>query len=87
MTTWRVSKLTSLRYFFCAEVKVPCNPMDIGEEKNLDATLQLKSFKISLHGFEKLVERVAAQKRDERAGLFVPKEGKSRDEGQSSWVC
>ena len=61
--------------------------MDIGEEKNLDATLQLKSFKISLHGFEKLVERVAAQKRDERAGLFVPKEGKSRDEGQSSWVC
>ncbi|XP_045672571.1 WD repeat-containing protein 64 [Phyllostomus hastatus] len=48
--------------------------MDIGEEKGLDVAVQMKSFKISLYGFEKLVERVAAQKRDERAGLFVPKE-------------
>lgn len=61
--------------------------MDIGEEKALDAAIQMKSFKISLYGFEKLVERVAVQKRDERAGLFVPKEGKSRGGGQSSWVC
>ncbi|KAF6073788.1 WD repeat domain 64 [Phyllostomus discolor] len=48
--------------------------MDIGEEKGLDFAVQMKSFKIALYGFEELVERVAAQKRDERAGLFVPKE-------------
>uniref|UniRef100_A0A8D2A813 WD repeat domain 64 n=2 Tax=Sus scrofa TaxID=9823 RepID=A0A8D2A813_PIG len=48
--------------------------MDSREEKRYNLELQMSSFRIALRGFEKLVERVAAQKRDERAGLFIQKE-------------
>ncbi|KAB1258761.1 WD repeat-containing protein 64 [Camelus dromedarius] len=49
--------------------------MDIGEEKRSNLEVQTSNFRTALKGFEKLVERVAAQKRDERAGLFIQKEG------------
>ncbi|KAB1258765.1 WD repeat-containing protein 64 [Camelus dromedarius] len=48
--------------------------MDIGEEKRSNLEVQTSNFRTALKGFEKLVERVAAQKRDERAGLFIQKE-------------
>ncbi|XP_008573482.1 PREDICTED: WD repeat-containing protein 64 [Galeopterus variegatus] len=48
--------------------------MDISEEKHSDITLQTSSFKTALDGFGKLVEYTAAQKKDERAGLFIQKE-------------
>nr|KAF6400142.1 WD repeat domain 64 [Molossus molossus] len=48
--------------------------MDSMEEKHVNTALQISNFKVALNGFEKLVERTAAQKRDERAGLFVQKE-------------
>ncbi|XP_046933300.1 WD repeat-containing protein 64 [Lynx rufus] len=48
--------------------------MDIKEEKHLSTALQISNFKTALKGFEKLIEHVAAQKRDERAGLFIQKE-------------
>ncbi|XP_004439639.1 PREDICTED: WD repeat-containing protein 64 [Ceratotherium simum simum] len=48
--------------------------MDIKEEKHINAALQVSNFKTALKEFEKLVERTAAQKRDERAGLFIQKE-------------
>ncbi|XP_005882507.1 PREDICTED: WD repeat-containing protein 64 [Myotis brandtii] len=48
--------------------------MDPGKEKWLNNALQVVSFKISLKGFERLVERTAAQKKDEKAGLFTQKE-------------
>lgn len=53
--------------------------MDSREEKRYNLELQMSSFRIALRGFEKLVEWVAAQKRDERAGLFIQKEGKISD--------
>ncbi|XP_012499820.1 PREDICTED: WD repeat-containing protein 64 [Propithecus coquereli] len=48
--------------------------MDNSEEMRLNATLQVSNFQTSLKEFEKLVEQTAAQKRDERAGLFIQKE-------------
>lgn len=57
------------------------------EEKRLSIALQITNFRTALTEFEILVERVAAQKRDERAGLFIQKEGKISNEGQTSWVC
>ncbi|XP_030791990.1 WD repeat-containing protein 64 [Rhinopithecus roxellana] len=36
--------------------------------------LQISNFKKALNGFERLVEQTAAQKRNERAGLFIHKE-------------
>ncbi|XP_036210859.1 WD repeat-containing protein 64 [Myotis myotis] len=48
--------------------------MDAGKEKWLNNALQVVSFKIALKGFERLVERTAAQKKDEKAGLFTQKE-------------
>ncbi|XP_072588991.1 WD repeat-containing protein 64 [Vulpes vulpes] len=48
--------------------------MDIKEEKRLSIALQITNFRTALTEFEILVERVAAQKRDERAGLFIQKE-------------
>lgn len=53
--------------------------MDIREEKRLSIELQISNFRTALKEFEKLVEHVAAQKRDERAGLFIQKEGKISD--------
>lgn len=53
--------------------------MDSREEKHLNIALQISSFRAALKEFEKLAERVAAQKRDERAGLFIQKEGKFSD--------
>uniref|UniRef100_B1ANS9-2 Isoform 2 of WD repeat-containing protein 64 n=1 Tax=Homo sapiens TaxID=9606 RepID=B1ANS9-2 len=48
--------------------------MDIRKEKRLNMALQMSNFKKALNRFEKLVEQTAAQKRDERAGLFIHKE-------------
>ncbi|XP_007462685.1 PREDICTED: WD repeat-containing protein 64 [Lipotes vexillifer] len=48
--------------------------MDIREEKHFNLALQISNFRTALRGFEKLVERLAAQKRDERAGFFIQKE-------------
>ncbi|XP_022434877.1 WD repeat-containing protein 64 isoform X1 [Delphinapterus leucas] len=48
--------------------------MDIREEKHFNLALQVSNFRTALRGFEKLVERIAAQKRDERAGFFIQKE-------------
>ncbi|XP_030724447.2 WD repeat-containing protein 64 [Globicephala melas] len=48
--------------------------MDIREEKHFNLALQVSNFRTALGGFEKLVERIAAQKRDERAGFFIQKE-------------
>ncbi|KAB0377040.1 hypothetical protein FD755_011484 [Muntiacus reevesi] len=48
--------------------------MDIKEEKHINPALQVSSFRTALKGFERLVEHLAAQKRDERAGLFTQKE-------------
>lgn len=53
--------------------------MDPGKEKRLSTALQVVSFKVALRGFENLVERTAAQKKDERAGMFTQKEGKIGD--------
>ncbi|XP_004283537.1 WD repeat-containing protein 64 isoform X1 [Orcinus orca] len=48
--------------------------MDIREEKHFNLALQVSNFRTALGGFEKLVERIAAQKRDERARFFIQKE-------------
>ncbi|XP_008983990.4 WD repeat-containing protein 64 isoform X1 [Callithrix jacchus] len=48
--------------------------MDISEKNGLNTALQIRNFKKSLNRFEKLIEQTAAQKRDERAGLFIHKE-------------
>ncbi|XP_072804662.1 WD repeat-containing protein 64 isoform X3 [Vicugna pacos] len=48
--------------------------MDIREEKRFNLEVQTGNFRTALKGFEKLVEHVAAQKREERAGLFIQKE-------------
>lgn len=53
--------------------------MDNREEMRLNVALQDNNFQMALKGFEKLIEQTAAQKRDERAGLFIPKEGKISD--------
>lgn len=53
--------------------------MDVREEKHFNLALQVSNFRTALTGFEKLVERIAAQKRDERAGFFIQKEGKISD--------
>lgn len=49
------------------------------KEKRLNISRQIK-FKSALNGFEKLVEHIAAQKKDERAGLFVRIIGHTSDE-------
>lgn len=59
--------------------------MDPGKEKWLNNALQVVSFKISLRVFEKLVERTAAQKKDEKAGLFTQKEGKIGNSRAVQW--
>lgn len=56
------------------------------KEKRLNISRQIK-FKTALNGFEKLVEHIVAQKKDERAGLFVRKEGKISDYMAASLVC
>ncbi|XP_048213279.1 WD repeat-containing protein 64 isoform X1 [Perognathus longimembris pacificus] len=48
--------------------------MDSREDKQFKKTLQVNNFKLALSKFEKLVEQTAAQKREERAGLVIPKE-------------
>ncbi|XP_023071950.1 WD repeat-containing protein 64 isoform X2 [Piliocolobus tephrosceles] len=48
--------------------------MDISKEKHLNMALQISNFKKALNRFERLVEQTAAQKRNERAGLFIHKE-------------
>lgn len=53
--------------------------MDIRNKKHSSLALQIENFKTALNGFKKLVERVAAQKKDERTGLFIQKEGKISD--------
>lgn len=55
--------------------------MDFGEEKHINTALQVSSFRTALRGFERLVEHVAVQKRDERAGVFAQKEGKISENG------
>ncbi|KAM6166248.1 WD repeat-containing protein 64 [Erethizon dorsatum] len=47
--------------------------MDVTKDKR-SLSVQIYSFRMALNRFEKLVEQVAAQKRDERAGLFIQKE-------------
>lgn len=59
--------------------------MDPGKEKWLNNALQVVSFKIALKGFERLVECTAAQKKDEKAGLFTQKEGKLGDSRAVQW--
>ncbi|XP_023405085.2 WD repeat-containing protein 64 [Loxodonta africana] len=49
--------------------------MNTNEEKReFSVALQMNNFRTALLGFERLVERTAAQKRDERLGLFTQKE-------------
>ncbi|XP_054973849.1 WD repeat-containing protein 64 [Sorex araneus] len=48
--------------------------LKVMDDKNVNGELQFNNFRIALKGFEQLVERTAAQKRDERAGLIIPKE-------------
>ncbi|KAM6217440.1 WD repeat-containing protein 64 [Rhynchocyon petersi] len=44
------------------------------EKRNISTVLQTSHFRAALRGFKRLVERTAAQKRDERLGLFTQKE-------------
>lgn len=53
--------------------------MDIREEKHYGTVPQSNNFKAALNEFEKLVEQTAIQKKEERTGLFIQKEGKFRD--------
>ncbi|MBZ3871580.1 WD repeat-containing protein 64 [Sciurus carolinensis] len=48
--------------------------MDVREKKHFSPIFHISSFRTALNGFQKLVEQTAAQKRDEKAGLFFPKE-------------
>ncbi|KAM9212062.1 WD repeat-containing protein 64 [Dugong dugon] len=49
--------------------------MDISKEKrDFNVALQMSNFRTALKGFERLVEHTAAQKRDERLGLFTQKD-------------
>jgi hypothetical protein len=50
--------------------------MDAKDEKRFNLALQINNFKASLVEFNKLVEQTTAQKKEERAGIFIPKEGK-----------
>lgn len=50
--------------------------MDARDEKRFNLALQINNFKASLVDFNKLVEHTTIQKKEERAGLFIPKEGK-----------
>lgn len=50
--------------------------MDARDEKRFNLALQISNFKASLVDFNKLVEQTTAQKKEERAGVFIPKEGK-----------
>uniref|UniRef100_A0A8C2VJD0 WD repeat domain 64 n=1 Tax=Chinchilla lanigera TaxID=34839 RepID=A0A8C2VJD0_CHILA len=47
--------------------------MDVSKDKR-SLSLQIYSFRTALNRLERLVEQIAAQKRDERAGLFTQKE-------------
>ncbi|XP_010640959.1 WD repeat-containing protein 64 [Fukomys damarensis] len=47
--------------------------MDVKEDKR-SLSFQIYSFRVALNKFENLVEQIAAQKRDERAGLLIRKE-------------
>lgn len=58
---------------------MPYVPVDIREKRRRSAALRISNFKAALSGFEKLTERVAAQKKDERAGVFTQKEGEITD--------
>lgn len=53
--------------------------MDTKEQKHLNTELQIRNFRTALKGFKNLVEQAAAQKRDERGGLLIQKEGKLSD--------
>ncbi|XP_049633519.1 LOW QUALITY PROTEIN: WD repeat-containing protein 64 [Suncus etruscus] len=44
------------------------------DDRHVNSELQFIIFRNALKGFEHLIERTIAQKRDERAGLVVPKE-------------
>ncbi|NP_083729.2 WD repeat-containing protein 64 [Mus musculus] len=48
--------------------------MDAKDEKRFNLALQINNFKASLVEFNKLVEQTTAQKKEERAGIFIPKE-------------
>ncbi|KAK7815323.1 hypothetical protein U0070_019167 [Myodes glareolus] len=48
--------------------------MDARDDDEFNLTLQINNFKAALVEFDKLVEQTTAQKKDERAGLFIPKE-------------
>nr|XP_048292372.1 WD repeat-containing protein 64 [Myodes glareolus] len=48
--------------------------MDARDDNEFNLTLQINNFKAALVEFDKLVEQTTAQKKDERAGLFIPKE-------------
>lgn len=50
--------------------------MDAKDEKRFNLALQISNFKSALIDFNKLVEQTTAQKKEERAGVFIPKEGK-----------
>lgn len=53
--------------------------MDARDDKEFNLTLQINNFKAALVEFDKLVEQTTAQKKEERAGLFISKEGKMDD--------
>lgn len=57
--------------------------MDARDDKEFNLTLQINNFKAALVEFDKLVEQTTAQKKEERAGLFIPKEGKMDDYRES----
>ncbi|CAO2638551.1 WD repeat-containing protein 64 [Lemmus lemmus] len=48
--------------------------MDTRDDKEFNLTLQINNFKAALVEFEKLVELTTVQKKEERAGMFIPKE-------------
>ncbi|KAM5237695.1 WD repeat-containing protein 64 [Ctenodactylus gundi] len=48
--------------------------MDVKEDQHTRISLQIGKFRAALSRFENLVEQIAAQKRDEKAGLFIQKE-------------
>lgn len=53
--------------------------MDSRDDRQFSLALQINSFKAALVDFDKLVEKTTIQKKEERAGLFIPKEGKMDD--------
>ncbi|XP_027274696.1 WD repeat-containing protein 64 isoform X2 [Cricetulus griseus] len=48
--------------------------MDSRDDRQFSLALQINSFKAALVDFDKLVEKTTIQKKEERAGLFIPKE-------------